>query len=49
MSFLGYLIQAKTPPILGKLLRRTLKLFYHSSEALRTFFKVTKVITLAPP
>ena len=46
MSFLGYLIQAKAPLILGKVLRLTLKHFYHSLEALSTFPKVTRVHAL---
>ena len=49
MSFLGYLIKAKPPLILRKLLRLILNHFYHSFEALSTFFKVTRVIPLAPP
>ena len=49
MSFLGCLIQAKPPVILRKLLRLTVNHFYCSFKALSTFFKVSRVITLAPP
>ena len=49
MSFLGYLNQTKPPIILGKLWKLTFDHFHHSFEALSTFFKVTRVITLAPP
>ena len=48
MSFVGYLILAKPPLILVKLLRLALKHFYQSFEALSTFFKVNRILTLAP-
>ena len=49
MTFLGYLIQVMPPLILEKVFRLTRKHFYHSFEAFSTLFKVTRVITLAPP
>ena len=48
MSFLGYLIEAKPPRKLGKMLRMAL---HHSIILLKLevhFVKVTRVITLAP-
>ena len=48
MSFLGYLIQAKPPVICGGLCRVTLHHVYYPFEALSTFSKVTRVMTLAP-
>ena len=49
MSFLRFMFQNEPPLILGKLFGLTLHHSYPSFEALSTFFKVTRVITLATP